>query len=486
MAPINVAANGDMQWCELRYNGLVLKYSIGYWGTQSVKGYPLFIGLHGGGGHDAGKFTMNDKEWKKMTKQYYVGSVKALAGSDGKGPGGVYVALRGVTSLDDNGALKDEYNIHWRPEGYIMIQELIKNLSQASPAEIHTAHDNLSGTLNINAKYFVNTSQVHLIGFSAGGDGAFNLVRSLPDTFASVVPAAGYATMPDATTKDQPIVDFFENYVNTPVWMQVGEKDNHYFKADDGYGRSERAKYYYMYWDNLNKLQSALDSKTYEHWLSIVKGGSHNSWFWWETPDEVDDCLTDLPKWYTNISDPGARASKGLDLNPVRWCNSKTRPLDPNYVIWNLGQRLPHPKLLNGVPWEQKRFNYWLFDRKPSVTAALKPDFTIWAHSDTENGKTTITINEPTEFLGILLRETSASFGQPIKVTKKDGTWSGEVNITSNKELMKEVWQARGDPHLLYTALLYFEKDGGQQWQVKVAQSLHDGGAENVIPSLIT
>ena len=218
----------------------------------------------------------------------------------------MYVALRGVTSHDDNGALKDEYNIHWRPEGYVMLQELVKNLLHTSPAEIHTAHANLAGTLNTNAKHFVNSSQVHLIGFSAGGDGAFNLARCLPDLFASVVPAAGYATMPDAKTKDQPIVDFFENYVNTPVWMQVGEKDDHWFKSDDGHGRSERAKYYYMYWDNLNKLQGGLDPKTYEHYLSIVTGGTHNSWFWWETPDEVDDCLTDLTKyvqlWITPIN----------------------------------------------------------------------------------------------------------------------------------------------------------------------------------------
>ena len=168
------------------------------------------------------------------------------------------------------------------------------------------------------------------------------------------------------------------------------------------------------------------------------------------------------------------------------WCNRKSRPFNPEYVIWNLGQRLPQPKLVTGVPWEQKRFNYWLFDRKPSVTTALKPDFTIFAHSKTDNGKTTITINEPTEFLGILLRETSAVYTQPIKVMKKDGSWSKEVNVAVNNDLMKEVWLARGDAHFVYTAMLYFEKDGGQNWQVKVAQSLYDGGAEKVIPSLIT
>lgn len=168
------------------------------------------------------------------------------------------------------------------------------------------------------------------------------------------------------------------------------------------------------------------------------------------------------------------------------WCNRKTRPFNPEYVIWNLGQRLPSPKLSNGVPWEQKRFNYWLFDRKPSITTALKPDFTIWAQSKTENGKTTITINEPKEFLGILLRESSANYGQSITVTRKDGTWSREVNVAVNKELPNELWHARGDPHLLYTALLYFEKDGGQNWQVKAAQSLYDGGAEKVISSFIT
>jgi hypothetical protein len=69
MAPVKFATDGDMKWCEIRYNGFVLKYTIGYWGTQPAGGYPLFIGLHSGDGDKSGRFTMTDSEWWKMTKQ---------------------------------------------------------------------------------------------------------------------------------------------------------------------------------------------------------------------------------------------------------------------------------------------------------------------------------------------------------------------------------------------------------------------------------
>ena len=129
-----------------------------------------------------------------------ISSVKRLAGVNHEKEGGVCVTLRGVTSLDKNQAMKDEYDIHWRPESYVLVQELIKNLLQPSPAEIKTNHQDLPGRLKLNAKYFVNLNKIHLVGFSAGGDGAFNLARGLPDVFASAVPAAGYARMDDPAT----------------------------------------------------------------------------------------------------------------------------------------------------------------------------------------------------------------------------------------------------------------------------------------------
>jgi hypothetical protein len=60
-----------------------------------------------------------------------------------------------------------------------------------------------------------------------------------------------------------------------------GEKGYGLFKPE-----GKRAKHYYTYWDNLNKLQQSLEPKTYyEHWLPIVKDGEHVNWFLLKYPD---------------------------------------------------------------------------------------------------------------------------------------------------------------------------------------------------------
>ena len=70
MAPINVNAGGRMEWCEIKYNGLTLMYTIGHWGTQPADGYPLFLTLHGGGAQALGDLDTNDRQWGAMASMY--------------------------------------------------------------------------------------------------------------------------------------------------------------------------------------------------------------------------------------------------------------------------------------------------------------------------------------------------------------------------------------------------------------------------------
>lgn len=173
-------------------------------------------------------------------------------------------------------------------------------------------------------------------------------------------------------------------------------------------------------------------------------------------------------------------------MDPILWSDSKIRPFDPEFVIWNLSNRLTKPTLLPGTLWEQKRFNYCVFDCKPAITANLPEKYFISLQKKTENGKTTIIMDEPTEWLRILLHTPSTNAEQPVRVEqRRDKTWSRELTVSTNQNLVDEVLQARSDPNQLYTAMIYFEKDSGQVWQVKVAHSLYDGGAEKVLSTLI-
>ena len=73
----------------------------------------------------------------------------------------------------------------------------------------------------------------------------------------------------------------------------MGEKDQNWWTKLDKHQRSTRAKYYYMYQVVLDKLRAS--SQTYEHYLSIVKNGTHNSWLE-EDPDSESNVLTNPEK----------------------------------------------------------------------------------------------------------------------------------------------------------------------------------------------
>jgi len=203
----------------------------------------------------------------------------------------------------------------------------------------------------------------------------------------------------------------------------------------------------------------------------------------WAAPDAFHECIINLNLWYSNIHDPTARNAKSINLNPVPWSSKKTRNPVPDHVVWNLANRNPEPKLMSGTHWEPKRFNYWLFDRKPSFTKGN--DLTISASYSTKNGKTTITINEPTEFLGILVVEPYFSLATPITIiSKMDPSWEKDVMVTATDAFRREVLAARGDKKMVFSAMIYFERDPGRIFYPKAAASLTDGGGENVIGDL--
>jgi pimeloyl-ACP methyl ester carboxylesterase len=417
-----------------------------------------------------------------MVKGYYKNEVKALAELNNGQSGAAYVALRGVTSFNDKNQLQDEYNIHWRPESFVLIQQLIWNLLTKTPLELNTKYEDQTGTTNTNAEHFINSNKVHLMGFSAGGDGAFNLARCLPDLFASVVPAAGYATDSNSAPT------FFENYANLPAWLQVGEKDDAYWKQLDSRGRSERAKFYYHYQAKLKELQG--NGQNYWHKCDIVQGATHASWFQNKKLNAERNCLRNLEDWWKDPSTAKAKETDSYNLNALIWPKGFTgkleRPSTPRHVVWNLEQRptpLQTEHKLTDTKWETKRFFYWLFDRKPSKTLALKKTVRASYHTDTTKEESTVWIDVVDDSIGILLREPMVNFKNPIKIV--NGTWSKTIKVSASEKIQQELFTARGDKHLVFSALVYFVEVSKDNWEPKLATTLSSDGGEAVIGKLV-
>jgi poly(3-hydroxybutyrate) depolymerase len=127
-------------------DGKSLRWKSRTYGTAPTNGHSLWISMHGGGGAPA---AVNDQQWENQIKLYEPAE-------------GIYVAPRAPT---------DTWNL-WH-EGHIdpMFQRLIDD------------HVALLG---------VNPDRVYIMGYSAGGDGVWQLAPRMADRFAAAAMMAGH------------------------------------------------------------------------------------------------------------------------------------------------------------------------------------------------------------------------------------------------------------------------------------------------------
>lgn len=156
--------------CTIARDGKTMQYLIEVKGEPDDSGYPLYITLHGGG--DTTK-EENDSAWHDMF-YYYKDSVDH----------GIYVACRGM---------EDVWNMHSLPDAYAMYDRIIEDMVLLKNAD---------------------PNRVYLLGFSAGGDGVYEITPRLADRLAAVNMSSGH---PNSVS--------LLNVANVPFQIQVGIRD---------------------------------------------------------------------------------------------------------------------------------------------------------------------------------------------------------------------------------------------------------------------
>ncbi len=151
------------------------EYKMPFWyevnGEKPEDGYPMYISMHGGGGAPA---AVNDQQWENQKRLY--GTVD-----------GIYWVPRAPT---------DTWNL-WHQE--YMDDFLLQAVTYAVQ------------------KLGADPERIYLMGYSAGGDGTFNLAPRLADRFAAAAMMAGHPG--DAVA---------ENLRNLPFAIYMGGKDAAY------------------------------------------------------------------------------------------------------------------------------------------------------------------------------------------------------------------------------------------------------------------
>ena len=235
---------------EIKAAGKTMKCVGKLYGAAKEGERSLFISMHGGGGAPA---KVNDQQWNNQIQLYVPKE-------------GWYVAPRAPTNT---------WNL-WH-EGHIdhLFSKLIEDMV---------------------AKHGVDPNKVYLMGYSAGGDGVYQLAPRMADYLGAATMMAGHPN--DATA---------DGLFNLPFRIYMGGKDA-------AYKRNETAK---QWRTKLEKLQK--ERGGYEHKVTIY---------------------SELGHWMNKN-----------DAEAVPWMATKTRNPWPKKVIWGTsGKRSERFYWLGGSP----------------------------------------------------------------------------------------------------------------------------------------
>ncbi len=153
------------------HEGKSMRWLERTFGEAPPGGHSLWISMHGGGGAPA---EVNDGQWRNQIELYQPTE-------------GIYITPRAPTNT---------WNLWHEPHIDPMFQRLIENFV---------------------ASRGVNPDKVHLMGYSAGGDGVWQLAPRMADRFASAAMMAGH---PNEATLD--------NLRNLPFALFMGATDAAY------------------------------------------------------------------------------------------------------------------------------------------------------------------------------------------------------------------------------------------------------------------
>lgn len=222
----------------LMHKGKEIPFYYQLFGEPGDAGYPLFISMHGGG---EGPKEINDQQYENQ-KHLYDKTLDSLRG--------MYLALRSPADV-------------WNMWHLCEVDSLMNIIIQMAQLKEHVDRDG-----------------IYLMGYSAGGDGVYQLATRMADRWTAAAMMAGY---PNETS--------YLNLRNIPFTIHMGA-------LDSAYNRNKIAEEWGV---NLDKAQQK-DPGGYIHQVQLHEGKGH----WMD----------------------------GQDSAAIPWLLEQTRNALPNKIVW--------------------------------------------------------------------------------------------------------------------------------------------------------
>ena len=231
----------------IELDGYKLKYHLKTFGQMPQNGWSLFISLHGGGGVDP---EINERQWNRHKILYSLEQ-------------GILLTPRSPTDT-------------WNMWHQAHIDEILNRLLQ-----------------NMIAGSKINPNKVFLLGYSAGGDGVYQLAPRMADRFAAASMSAGHPN--DAS----------------PLGLRNIGFSIHMGKNDSAYNRNSVAEE----WEVKLKNLKIKDFRGYNHLVKIYENRGHQ--------------ISHAKENYVL-----EKSQNGVDSSGILWMSNFSRNPFPKKVVW--------------------------------------------------------------------------------------------------------------------------------------------------------
>lgn len=352
-------------------------FSMKLKGVAPANGYPVYIALHGGGG---GPAEMNDEQWEAM-QEYYLSSIDT----------GIYVAPRGPNNT---------WDLHFDADAREFYHRILQEL------RIYAGAD---------------PNRIYLLGYSAGGDGVYQLAPRLGSQFAAASMSAGHHN------SISPV-----NLQHLPMLLQVGE-------LDEAYDRNRETVKYAMLLDSLRKREP----ECYPHQLWVHAGKEHSYVADRRGPLYEAQVISDPIRW---LSDPEGAAQQKAITDAPTWLKQWRRNPWPEHLVWDARMSL-----------RSEMWWYWIRESWGKGESPVEIRY--------YGGKNLFTIASLGEKLEIGLHERMVDPKKEIRI--EIGGTSFKIKPNPSALSMARQMFVTADPNFCYWQVLKVRKDSAGKYQIE-------------------